>query len=273
MTVFMSFVILLLCPNLPHEAQSWFLKRHERDRLLINLERSRGDESEGSTVDNIPIWKILLDWRIHFFTMCFFCCDITASSISGFAPTILKELGWTNSKAQLMTMPIWGIGIISSFVISWIASIVNFRTPFMLAAFCVQLIGWGIMKAYPPSAGIRYMALFFLSFGTYQQMPTYMAWLAINLRGKKYLAVGMAWIVAFSNAANFISANVFITQEAPKYPTAAVTAICFSGIGFFLVLFGYFFIRYKNEQLDERRANMTESEKQADDELHFKLVL
>lgn len=269
----MSFFIFLFCPNLPHEAQSWFLKSHERERLLHNLERSRGNESKGSAVDNVPIWKILLDWRIHLFTMCFFCCDITASSISGFAPTILTELGWTASKAQLMTMPIWGIGIVSSFTISWIASKVNFRTPFMLAAICFQLIGWAIMKSYPPSASIRYMALFFLSFGTYQQMPTFMAWLAINLRGNKYLAVGMAWMVAFSNGANFISANVFITAESPKYPTAAITAITFTCIGFLLVLFAYFFCTYQNKQLEIRRAHMTEAEKEADAEVHFEFAV
>jgi hypothetical protein len=205
--------------------------------------------------------------------MCFFCCDITASSVAGFAPTILKELGWTAAKAQLMTMPIWGVGIVSSFTISVIASKVNFRTPFMLVAICIQLLGWGILKVYPPSAGIRYMALFFLSFGTYQQMPTYMAWLAINLRGNKFLAVGMAWMVAFSNGANFISANVFITTQAPEYPTAVITAITFSRLGFFLILFGYFLITYQNKQRDERRIGMTEAEIEADDEIHFKFAL
>jgi cyanate permease len=86
--------------------------------------------------------------------MCFFCYDITASSVADFAPTILKELGWAAAKAQLMTMPIWGIGFVSSFTISVIASRTNFLTPFLLVTICFQLVRWGIMKAYPPSAGI-----------------------------------------------------------------------------------------------------------------------
>ncbi|KAE9369099.1 hypothetical protein N431DRAFT_469033 [Stipitochalara longipes BDJ] len=142
----MSFIVFIFCPNLPHQAQSWFLKSHERERLLQDLEQSHGKESTGVLIDNVLIWRIFLDWCIHLFTMCIFCCDITASSVAGFAPTILKELGWTAAKAQLMKMPIWGVGIVYSFMISVIDSKVNFRTPFIFVAICIQLVGWGILK-------------------------------------------------------------------------------------------------------------------------------
>ncbi|ORY66071.1 major facilitator superfamily domain-containing protein [Pseudomassariella vexata] len=273
MTVFISVFIVLFCPNFPHEAQSWFLKPHERDRIVSQLEASRGAETKGSAVDDVPIWKVLVDWRIHLFTMCFFCCDVTAASVSAFSPTILTELGWTSTVAQLMTMPIWASGIIASFVVTYISSRVNLRTPFILGAICFQLIGWIIMRVYVPHAGVRYMALFFMSVGTFPQMPILMGWLSANLRGRKYLAVGMAWMIGFGNCANFISSNVFIRAEAPRYQTGFTTGLVFTVVGFFLVSSGCALLVVKNQKRETARASMSDAERERHDELYFKFVL
>lgn len=184
-TIFFAFLSLALLPDFPKRAPRWFLKDHERRRLLARLEADRGPEARGSAVDATPIWRILTDWRIHLFTMCFFCCDVTAASLAAFSPTILTELGWTNSRAQLMTMPIWGGGIVAAFAITLAANRVNLRFPFVLFCICLQLVGWIILRVWVPQAGVRYAALFFMGMGTFPQMPTLMAWLSSNLRGHK----------------------------------------------------------------------------------------
>ncbi|KAI1248420.1 hypothetical protein MGN70_009618 [Eutypa lata] len=272
MTCLVAVSVFLFCPNFPQHAQSWFLKPHERDRLMSQLEASRGPEAEGSVIDNVPIWKILTDWRIHLFTMSFFCCDITAASVASFSPTILTELGWTSTIAQLMTMPVWGTGIVSTFIITWLASYLNFRAPFIFGACCLQLIGWIIMKVYVPQAGVRYMALFFMAAGTFPQMSIMMAWLSANLRGRKYLAVGMAWMIGFGNCANFVSTNVFIVTERPRYPTGFSVGLGFTALGMVLVVFTFGILVMKNRERERLRANMTDEEREVYDEVHFKFV-
>ncbi|KAI1082919.1 major facilitator superfamily domain-containing protein [Whalleya microplaca] len=272
MTILISAVVACLCPNFPQQAQQWFLKPHERERLIGLLEASRGAETEGSAIDEVPIWKILFDWRIHLFTMSFFCCDITASSVASFQPTILTELGWESTVAQLMTMPVWGSGIVSTFVVTWLSSYTNCRTPFVLGSICFQLIGWIIMKVYVPAAGVRYLALFFFAMGTFPQMPILMSWLSANLRGRKYLAVGMAWMIGFGNCANFISANVFITSQRPHYHTGFDNGLAFTIVGFALACFAFGLLYVKNKKRDEIRAQMTDEERERYDEVHFKFV-
>lgn len=272
MTCFIAVFVFLLCPNFPQDAQAWFLKPHERDHLIMKLEASRGQETDGSTVDSVPIWKILIDWRIHLFTMGFFCCDITASSVASFTPTILTELGWTSTIAQLMTMPVWGAGIVSTFVVTWLSSYINFRTPFIFGACCFQLIGWIIMKVYVPQAGVRYMALFFMTAGTFPQMSIFMGWMSANLRGRKYLAVGTAWMIGFGNCANFISTNVFIVSERPKYPTGFSVGLAFTILGIALVIFTFGVLVMKNRKYDRLRSTLTDEEREAYDETHFRFV-
>ncbi|OTA55478.1 MFS general substrate transporter [Hypoxylon sp. EC38] len=271
-TVFVSVFVIWLCPNFPQHAQSWFLKARERDRLVYLLEVSRGAEDKGSAADNVSIWKVLVDWRIHLLTMCFFCCDVTASSIASFSPTILTELGWVATIAQLMTMPVWASGIVSTFLITWLTSRVNLRAPFLLFAICLQLVGWCIMVTYVPAPGVRYLALFFMSMGTFPQMSILMGWLSANLRGRKYLAVGMAWMVGFGNCANFISSNVFITTQRPRYPTGFATGLSFTLLGFVLTCTAFVLLFLSNKKRDRARATMTDEQRESYDELYFKFV-
>ncbi|KAI1802408.1 MFS general substrate transporter [Daldinia bambusicola] len=272
MTCIISLFIFWLCPNFPHEAQSWFLSTQERNRLLNILESSRGLETEGSVADNVPLWKVLVDWRIHLLTLCFFCVDVTASSIASFLPTILIELGWMATTAQLMSMPVWATGIVSTFIITWLASRLNFRAPFLLFSICLQIVGWSILAAYSPTAIVRYIALCFMAAGTFPQMSILMGWLSANLRGRKYLAVGMAWIVGFGNCANFISSNVFITTENPRYPTGVATGLTFTILGFMLTWAVFILLVRGNKKRDRVRAGLNDDEREHYDELHFKFV-
>lgn len=185
MTIFFGFVGLLFVPHFPAKAQGWFLKPHERDQLVSVLESSRGQEDVGSATDDVPLWKVLLDWRIHWFTMCFFAMDVTASSMAAFIPVILTQMGYVTSRAQIMTMPIWATGIVSSLTITTLSNCFNIRYPFILAGICVQVAGWVVMVVYVPAPSVRYGALFLLAIGTYFQMPTITSWLSSNLRGKK----------------------------------------------------------------------------------------
>ncbi|KAI0482551.1 major facilitator superfamily domain-containing protein [Xylariaceae sp. FL0804] len=272
MTVAIAVPVVVFCPNFPHEAQAWFLRPAERDRLVRKLARSRGDAAAVAAADAAPTWRVLTDWRIHLFTFCFFCCDVTASSVSAFAPTILTQLGWEHTTAQLFTMPIWATGIVFAFAVTWAASRVDLRLPFILACICLQLAGWAIERAYVPRAGVRYLALFLMSAGTFPQMPMLMGWLSANLRGRRYLAVGMAWMVGFGNCANFVSSNVFITGQSPRYPTGFTTGLVFASFGFLLVCVGTAILFRLNKRREARRAQLSGEELERFDELYFKFV-
>ena len=274
MTIVFGIMTTLFTPNFPEKAQNWFLKPHEKERLILLLEHSRGKEGNGQ-VDNsasIPAWRIFLDWRIHLLTMCFFCCDITASSVSAFSPSILTDLGYISTTAQLMTMPIWAAGIAASFSVTWLATRLNKRWAFILLSVCFQIAGWTIMKVYPPAPGLRYTGLVFMSIGTFPQMPLLMGWLSANLRGRKYLAIGMAWQVGFGNCANFVSANMFIKTQRPRYPTGISTGLAFTCVGFALVVTALLLFVMKNRSREKRLGAMGADERFEEEKKSIKFV-
>jgi hypothetical protein len=207
-------VAWFVIPGFPQDAT--FLNEEERERLIARLRNDRGEEKT-----NIE-WKhwlaIMTDWKIWTYTLLYFCADMGAASISSFTPTILAQLGWTASTAQVMSIPIWITGIVVTLSTSYASGKMSLRWPFVLGGIIFALIGWSIQLAQVQPAGVRYFALYIIAFGSFMQFPILLGWLNSNLRGRPQQAIGAAIQLGIGNTANFVASNVFITTQAPKYP-------------------------------------------------------
>lgn len=194
----------------------------------------------------------------------FFCCDLTAASMSAFIPTILTELGWTAKLAQAMSIPVWLCGIATQLSGAWLSARIGLRFPFILSGILLVLIGWSINIAYSEgrnvSAAVRYLSLFLMSAGTFLQMTLTTSWLANNLRGRASLAMGTAIILGIGNCANFVSSNVFIKHEAPFYPTAFRTGLGITAAGAVLCLVYVSFLWRHNRKRDGKRSGNSNGE-------------
>jgi len=94
-----------------------FLTKDEKVEVARRLEEDRGALDDSFSMRYIR--EALTDWKIWAF--CFITIGIFTPlyCISLFLPTIIKELGYTNNNAQLMTVP-----------------------PYVVACFCTLIVGW-----------------------------------------------------------------------------------------------------------------------------------
>ncbi|KAF2817374.1 MFS general substrate transporter [Mytilinidion resinicola] len=250
MTIIIGFLVVLIVPNFPERAK--FLTSDERARLHERLVADKG--AEKLDIKNVPWLKIIFDYKIWIPTVFFFCADMTAASMSSFIPTILVELGWKTSRAQVMTIPIWVSCIVVQVGIAWVAGRTRTRSPYILGAICVVIIGWVIEEVHVKSASVRYMSLFFLGTGTFTQMTLIVSWMTCNLRGRASTAVGTAMLLGLGNCANFVASNVFITKERPLYPTGFRTGLAITVLGFASVVLFTAILAYHNKRLDAKRT-------------------
>lgn len=110
MTIFFSIFVFIFVPHFPAK-DSW-LKDEDRARLLARLDADKGEEH--AKMYNVSWTKLLFDKKIWLLTLLFFCADMSAGSISSFNPTILSQLGWKARRANVMTIPIWVVGIVGT---------------------------------------------------------------------------------------------------------------------------------------------------------------
>lgn len=67
--------------------------------------------------------------------------------ISLFLPTIIKDLNYKNSTAQLMTVPIYIVASILAVFSAFLSDKVGKRSPFIISLMCVMAAGFGMYAA------------------------------------------------------------------------------------------------------------------------------
>ncbi|KAF2867779.1 major facilitator superfamily domain-containing protein [Massariosphaeria phaeospora] len=253
LTIFISFFVFVFVPDFPERTK--ILNPAEKAHLLEKLRRDKGDQK--LDLKSVNWFKVLTDYKIWFPTLMFFCCDMTAASMSAFIPTILTELGWTAARAQVMSIPIWATGIVFQLSGCWLSGRVGWRFPFVLLGIAVAMLGWIIQIVYSErkglGAGIRYFSLFAMSGGTFLQMAMTTAWMSNNLRGRASTAVGTAMILGLGNCANFVAANVFIKIESPFYPSGFRTGLGVTVAGAVVCMVFVGLLWWHNRKLDAKR--------------------
>lgn len=256
-----------IIPRFPQEAT--FLTEGERGLLLDRLQHDRGNER--INFEGIHWIKLLTDWKIWAFTLIYFCADMGAASISSFTPTILAQLHWTASRAQVMSIPIWVVGIVVTLSTSYVSGKLSLRWPFVLTGQIFALIGWCIQLKQVQPPGVRYFALYIIAFGSFMQFPILIGWLNSNLRGRPQQAISSAVQLGIGNCANFVASNVFITTEAPRYPTGFATGVGFASLSIVALILVVIALTWHNREFDRRHPDAAADA--VEDQEDFRYVL
>jgi len=236
----------------PFPAESTFLSPEEKQHLLDRLFQERGDEAD--TLRGQPWLSFLFDWQTWLNIVMYFGADMSAAAISQFSPTILSELGWTANEANLRNVPIWLVGALIAVTANILAGRLRLRFPFILAGATLCTVGWAIQLSQVSPSGVRYFALYLIATGAFVQLPMCVAWLSANLVGRPRKAVAHALQIGFGNSANFVSANVFITGQRPRYPTGFTTGLVITLVGLGAACVLEYTLWRKNKAADEREA-------------------
>lgn len=80
-----------------------FLTEAERKEVKRRLENDR--DFLADEYNTKFIWQAFKDWKIYLFAVAGVCIALPTYCVSLFLPTIVKELGYKNTTAQLMTAP------------------------------------------------------------------------------------------------------------------------------------------------------------------------
>jgi hypothetical protein len=255
-------VVAIICFFLivPFPEQSKFLVPEEKQLLLAKLEA----DSASVTNEKLDLIDALKDWKIWVAALAYMGAEENSSSVVAFQPTILNGLGYTASAAQIHTIPVYAVAWALSMSCAILADRFQRRYVFAMVGVVLTTIGLAIEIAQPKLAGARYAGMFFLTSGPYIIMPVTVVWLAINL-GKGYKrTVGLGVLISVGNCGAFISSNVFLTSQTPKFHTGFSTGLGMNMLcGISLTIF-YLGLRMENKRRDDQRTSKTEESGSSD---------
>lgn len=197
----------------------------------------------------------------------FFLINITVQSISLFMPTLLADLGWTATKAQLHTVPPYVLACLVAILIAFISDRTRQRGIWLALFAPIAIIGFAVLRS-DVSSNIKYMAVFFVTIGAFPGGPAFLSWGLNNAAGPAVRAVAGAYIPSVGTLGAVVATWTYLPRDGPDYPIGHSINLAAQCFALFLALFGIAYILWENkERMRGKRDHRLEgkSQEEADD--------
>lgn len=228
-TVIAAFAAFFLLHDFPETAK--FLTEEERAFVVFRLkyqgqsaklDGANGRAAQVAEADEFQ-WKYVrqafMDWQIwvNIFVYWGIVCPLYGTSL--FLPTIIKNLGYTSSTAQLMTVPIYVTAAILAVIFAYLSDRAGKRSPFIIPFLCVMIIGFSMCISTDPTKHPRvvYGGVFIIVCAIYPSFPGNIAWLSNNLAGGYKRSAGMAIQIGVGNLGGAMASNFYRQPDSPRY--------------------------------------------------------
>jgi dipeptide/tripeptide permease len=153
-------------------------------------------------------------------------------STAFFIPTILNQFGYTPTQAQLHTIPIYGVCMVATLLTAWLSDKMRCRYVFTMLGVFIATIGYIMLLAQGPPKGagamptsVRYLAVFFITVGTYITQPLVIVWLSNNMGGHYKRSFSSALQIGLGNIGGIIGSVIYLQSEAPTFHTGYSTGL------------------------------------------------
>lgn len=132
--------------------------------------------------------------------------------------TVLRDLGWVATDAQLHTVPVYLVALVFLFLGAWASDRLKHRCAFIVLPVVVAMAGYGMLLGQANlSPGAKYAAVFLAIFGGYAS-PNALSWLMNNLVGHNRRGIGAGIANGVGNLSGLLVSNVFFGTSKRALP-------------------------------------------------------
>ncbi|RPB14106.1 MFS general substrate transporter [Morchella conica CCBAS932] len=221
-------------------------------------------ESAPEATSLYHIKRALLNINNFFCAFGFFFINVTVQSFSLFLPTILRALGWTSTRAQLLTVPPYAVACCFSIFIAWLSDKHRRRGIYLCFCSLLTIIGYAVLVTVD-SPNIKYMAVFFAASGAFPLGPGFLSWSLNNAAGPSVRAVTGGYVVSVGTAGAILATWTYIPSDGPNYIKGHSINLGAQAIAATISICAVLYIRWENSLRnrggrDYRLQGLTEEE-------------
>ncbi|KAH9004776.1 MFS general substrate transporter [Lactarius hatsudake] len=216
-----------------------FLSEAERSVVIRRLQNDDQFSAAGEKFKLRNIISSLTDWKTWLAISIYIGCDMPLYAFALFLPSIIKEVRFRATPANLLTVPVYTFACIITCLVGFLADKFQRRGVFNIGLSCLAGLAY-IVLIVSKSAALSYVAVCFAAGGIYPLIRN--AWVSNNVEGSYKRSVSLAMVISFGNINGAVSSNVYRAADAPRYRLGhgmvlMYIAICIaSSIAFYLLL-------------------------------------
>ncbi|KAJ2714699.1 hypothetical protein H4R19_001593 [Coemansia spiralis] len=193
-----------------------FLTADER-KLIIDHKRREGAQEATHDLTMSDIGRVLADWQLWAMTVPVFSASEIIGTVVTFAPQVINELGFTPAQSQAISALPAFCGAVVVVLSGWIVRMSRGHWIVVSALLATALCGCVIMVS-TLSIAARILGLCLLGAGGFPAIAVAVGWIiTTNTQTVANAAVATGLSGAIAMCANFVSSNVFLNSDAPRF--------------------------------------------------------
>ncbi|KAM0227345.1 hypothetical protein ACHAP5_012198 [Fusarium lateritium] len=150
-TVVMGVLCFFLLIDSPSLSGRWLAPEEIRFLELQSFIKQGGrfaEETSGRKLAWHDMKMVLCNWRLYMQAYILLCISACSYGTKFTLPSIVKAMGYTNTHAQLMTVPVYICGGISSICFAKLSDHFHWRMPFVAIPLTLIAVGYSIIMSF-----------------------------------------------------------------------------------------------------------------------------
>ncbi|KAI1793868.1 MFS general substrate transporter [Ganoderma leucocontextum] len=241
-TIICAIASFFILSDFPDTAK--FLTEMERVWVVRRLQADMKFSAGGESFKMKYVWQALSDWNTWLAMGIYMGFDGPLFAFSLFTPTIINQLGFQATAANLLSVPVYAWACIMTVVVGFWGDRVKCRAWINLGLFGSGLVGYIILIC-SKNPSLSYFAVYLAASSIYPTIRKY-AWVASNVEGsyKRSAVLGMA--IGWGNLNGAVTSNVYRAVDKPWYKLGHGIVLAYIAIGWVCSLAYYVHLRYEN---------------------------
>lgn len=223
---------------------SWFFNKEEKE-YIIERYKTMNTFNPDEKFDWFQVKLALKDIKTWVSSIALFGIDLTTFGLTVFLPIIITSLGFTNVRAQLMTVPVYFLTAVVFFVCALWSDHLRVRSPFIIGACITTSIGLAIVLGSEVHA-VRYFGVYILCMGIYVNAACNCLWLSGNNGNYFKRATALGVNLFFGSGSGLVSGQIFLAQDKPRYVKGLSICLAFQVLSIFMTILQFLLYRREN---------------------------
>jgi cyanate permease len=198
-----------------YPATAKFLTPEEREYVLARLSQD-SDATRNEKFTWAGVLQALNDPKIYLYGFCFHTLSLPGYTLNLFLPTIINDLGYSAAQAQLLSIPPYLLGFITTMFITVLVERTKRRALFIIGGSAVGIVGYAMLLAgrWP---GLSYAGTIVASAGTFPARAIVLGWPASNVSGQTKRATAHAMQISIGTVGAALGTQLYRPGWSPRY--------------------------------------------------------
>lgn len=216
LTVLVALIAYVYISDKPETAK--WINEKEREFIVERLRKDIGKAQIKSTdINKKQIYATLKDWKIYTSTLIILGIAVPVYSLAFFLPTIVNGLGFDFVISQLLSVPPFILGSISTLFVAITSDRKRIRGPFIITFSAIAIVGYILLCIRSLGIAVKYFGACVVGIGIFPCLATSLAWLTNNISGTAKKGISSALVISAANLGGVLATQIYRPKDRPHY--------------------------------------------------------